>query len=31
MGRRKQASWLGALLPLLVGLVIAWHQGWLGW
>lgn len=31
MARRKQTSWFGVLLPLLVALVIAWQQGWLGW
>ena len=31
MARRKQVSWTAAMLPLLIGLGIAWQQGWLGW
>ena len=31
MARRNQTSWFGVLLALLMGLGIAWQQGWLGW
>ncbi len=31
MASRKQTSWVGVWLPLLIALGIAWQQGWLGW